>query len=287
MPSEAPLPAVGVVGAGRVGVALAGALRAAGADLIGVVARSDPARRRVAADLAGVPVIDLPTLSRRARLVVLAVPDDAVASVAAAVPVTAGQVVAHTSGRYGVAVLGERPARAAPHPCMTFAGDAGDVARLRGATFGVTADPEALPVALALVRAVGGRPAEVAEEARPLYHAALAGAANHLVTLIAESADWLRAAGVAAAADAIGPLAAAALAGALARGDAALTGPVARGDAAAVAGHLAALRAAGVTDDAVSAYAAMALLTAERAHAAGRLSDAGLADLRRALPRVP
>jgi predicted short-subunit dehydrogenase-like oxidoreductase (DUF2520 family) len=107
------------------------------------------------------------------------------------------------------------------------------------------------------------------------------------VTLIAESADWLTAAGVAAPADALGPLAGAALAGALDRGDAALTGPVSRGDAAAVAGHVAALRAAGASESAVAAYVALARRTAERAHAAGRLSDAGLADLRRVLPPVP
>jgi predicted short-subunit dehydrogenase-like oxidoreductase (DUF2520 family) len=287
MPGAAPLPPVGVVGAGRVGVALAAALRGAEADVVGVVARSAAGRSRVAAELPGIAVLDLPAVAARAGLVVLAVPDDAVAAVARAVPITAGQVVAHTSGRYGIAVLGDREGRAATHPSMTFAGDRADADRLRGATFGVTADPAALPVALALVDAVGGAPAEIAEEARPLYHAALAAAANHLVTLIAESADWLRAAGVAAPAGALGPLASAALAGALDTGDTALTGPVARGDAAAVAGHLVALRAAGVSDSAVAAYAAMARRTAERARAAGRLSDAGLADLRRVLPPVP
>jgi predicted short-subunit dehydrogenase-like oxidoreductase (DUF2520 family) len=280
--AESPLGSIVVVGAGRVGIAVATALRAAGADLVGVVARSPRGRSRVADELPGVPVVEAAALA--ADLVILAVPDDVIAAVAADLPAGDDVTVAHTSGRYGVAILGDRPRRAATHPCMTFAGDPTDADRLRGATFGVTADPAALPVAVALVETVGGRPAEVAESARPLYHAALAAAANHLVTLIAESADWLRAAGVDAPADALAPLASAALAGALARGDAALTGPVARGDADAVAGHLSALRAAGATDAAVAAYVALARLTAERARAAGRLSAAGLADIARVLP---
>ena len=94
------------------------------------------------------------------------------------------------------------------------------------------------------------------EDARVLYHAALAHASNHLVTVLADALEALRAAlrgsellgqqtvddqpgGIAERI--VGPLARAALENTLQRGQAALTGPVARGDAAAVAGHLAAL----------------------------------------------
>ena len=77
---------------------------------------------------------------------------------------------------------------------------------------------------------------------RPLYHAALALGANHLVTLVAQSMELLRKAGVAAPDRMLGPLLGAALDNALRSGDAALTGPVARGDAGTVAAHVAELR---------------------------------------------
>ena len=73
----------------------------------------------------------------------------------------------------------------------------------------------------------------------PLYHAALAHGANHLVTLVNEAADRLRDAGVAQPEKVLAPLLRAALENALRLGDDALTGPVSRGDAGTVARHLA------------------------------------------------
>ena len=124
---------------------------------------------------------------------------------------------------------------------------------------------------------MGGEPVFITEEDRDLYHAALAGAANHLITLVAQAADLLRAAGVTDPARLLGPLLSASLDNALLLGDAGLTGPVARGDAETVAAHLAALgAAASASPAAVAAYIAMARLTADRALAAGLLkpSDA-------------
>src|SRR6185312_6492052 len=95
-----------------------------------------------------------------------------------------------------------------------------------------------LPIAQALVVEMGAEPVVVAEEARPLYHAALAHGANHLVTLVSQALDLLRAAGVEHPDRVLAPLLSAALDNALRSGDAALTGPVARGDAGTVAAHL-------------------------------------------------
>jgi predicted short-subunit dehydrogenase-like oxidoreductase (DUF2520 family) len=110
----------------------------------------------------------------------------------------------------------------------------------------------------------------IAEEHRGLYHAALAGAANHLVTQVVQAGDLLAAAGVPDPPRMLGPLLGAALDNALRLGDAALTGPVARGDADTVAGHVAALRAA--APEALPAYLALARLTADRALASGMLT---------------
>jgi predicted short-subunit dehydrogenase-like oxidoreductase (DUF2520 family) len=107
----------------------------------------------------------------------------------------------------------------------------------------------------------------LSDELRPLWHAALAHGANHLVTLVASAADLLRQAGVEEPGRVLAPLLGAALDGSLRSGDAVLTGPVARGDADTVKAHLAVLADSPV----LPAYVAMARLTADRALASGRL----------------
>jgi len=152
---------------------------------------------------------------------------------------------------------------------MTFTGRPEDLARLTGACFGVTAPEPLRPIAEALVVEMGADPQWVDEDARPLYHAALASGANHLATLVNESVDLLRRCGVGEPERLLAPLLGASLDNALRSGDAALTGPVARGDAGTVAAHIAVLRE--VSPDTAAAYVAMARLTADRALAAGLL----------------
>jgi predicted short-subunit dehydrogenase-like oxidoreductase (DUF2520 family) len=269
--------AVGVVGAGRVGPALAAALKLAGHRPVAASGVSDASRRRAAALLPGVPLVEPVEVLARSDLVLLTVPDDAlpglVAGLAETGAVRPGQMLVHTSGRYGTAVLDPAlRAGALPlalHPAMTFTGTTVDVQRLAGCSFGVTA-PEPLRLAAeALVVEMGGEPEWVEESARPLYHAALAIGANHLVTLVAQSMELLRAAGVEAPGRMLGPLLGAALDNALRSGDAALTGPVARGDAGTVAAHLDELRKH--SPQAVASYLAMARATADRALANGML----------------
>jgi predicted short-subunit dehydrogenase-like oxidoreductase (DUF2520 family) len=152
---------------------------------------------------------------------------------------------------------------------MTFTGLTDDLARLPGTAFGLTAPADLRAVAARLVTDLGGVPEWVAEGDRPLYHAALAHGANHLVTLVNEAADLLRAAGVREPDTVLRPLLHAALDNALRLGDAALTGPVSRGDAGTVARHLDRMEVAEPAS--VPAYLALARRTADRAIAAGRL----------------
>jgi predicted short-subunit dehydrogenase-like oxidoreductase (DUF2520 family) len=190
-----------------------------------------------------------------------------------------GRMLAHASGRFGVGVLepavrlGALPL--ALHPVMTFTGRTDDIDRLSGTCFGVTAPDVLRPVAEALVIEMGGEPVFIREQDRDLYHAALASAANHLITLVAQAADLLRAAGAQDPARLLEPLLTASLDNALRFGDAGLTGPVARGDADTVAAHVRALEATpAATPTAVAAYVAMARLTADRALGAGLLRPA-------------
>jgi predicted short-subunit dehydrogenase-like oxidoreductase (DUF2520 family) len=269
---------VGVVGAGRAGTALAAALRRAGHEVVAASAVSEASVRRIRRDLPGTSIKQPAEVVSAADLVLLTVPDDVLPGLVSGLAATGaeleGRLVAHASGRHGLAVL-DPAVRAgalplALHPVMTFTGRPDDIDKLTGITFGVTAPDSLQPVAEALVLEMGGEPVFIAEQYRDLYHAALASVANHMVTLVVEAADLLRQVGVGNPARMLGPLLSAALDNSLRLGDAALTGPVARGDAETVAAHIEALRAA--APEALPAYLALARLTADRALSAGILS---------------
>ncbi|WP_112470095.1 Rossmann-like and DUF2520 domain-containing protein [Streptomyces triticisoli] len=276
---------VGVVGAGRVGPALAASLQLAGHRPVAASGVSDTSRRRAELMLPGVPLVPPAEVLQRADLVLLTVPDDSlpglVAGLAETGAVRPGQLLVHTSGRYGANVLDPAlRAGALPlalHPAMTFTGTPVDVQRLAGCSFGVTAPEQLRLAAEALVIEMGGEPEWIAEEMRPLYHAALALGANHLVTLVAQSMELLREAGVGGPDRMLGPLLGAALDNALRSGDAALTGPVARGDAGTVAAHVTELRRH--APQTVAGYLAMARATADRALAHGLLKPELAEDL--------
>jgi predicted short-subunit dehydrogenase-like oxidoreductase (DUF2520 family) len=296
--------AVGIVGAGRAGTALGAALARAGHEVVAASAVSDASVRRARANFPGAVITEPSEVIRRAGLALLTVPDDALPGLVAGLAATGapleGRLLAHASGRYGVSVLEPAVRRGALplalHPVMTFTGRDDDVERLRGTCFGVTSPDGLRPAAEALVIEMGGEPVFIAEQDRDLYHAAIAGAANYLVTLVAQAMDLLRTIGVPEPARLLAPLLSASLDNALRFGDAGLTGPVARGDAATVAAHVAALETAAVNSAAaagappaapgdtaaaagasaamVRAYVAMARLTADRALAAGILRPA-------------
>jgi predicted short-subunit dehydrogenase-like oxidoreductase (DUF2520 family) len=275
--------AVGVIGAGRAGTALGAALARAGHVVVAASAVSDASVRRAHATFPSAVITDPAQVLGLADLALLTVPDDVLPGLVAGLAATGapleGLMLAHASGRHGLAVLepavrlGGLPL--ALHPVMAFTGRSDDADRLRGTCFGVTAPDMLRPAAEALVIEMGGEPVFIAEQDRGLYHAALAGAANHLITLVTQAEDLLRASGVANPARMLGPLLSASLDNALRFGDAGLTGPVARGDADTVAAHVAALEAAlSASPAAVAAYIAMARLTADRALATGLLKPA-------------
>jgi predicted short-subunit dehydrogenase-like oxidoreductase (DUF2520 family) len=275
--------AVGVIGTGRAGTALGMALARAGHEVVAAAAVSEASVRRAHAAFPGAVISDPGQVLRQADLALLTVPDDVLPGLVSGLAATGapleGRLLVHASGRHGLAVLepavrlGALPL--ALHPVMTFTGRPDDVERLTGTCFGVTAPDGLRTAAEALVIEMGGEPVFIPEERRDLYHAALASAANHLITLVAQAGDLLRAAGVADPARLLGPLLSASLDNALRFGDAGLTGPVARGDAETVAAHVAALDAEpAASPAATAAYIAMARLTADRALAAGLLKPA-------------
>jgi predicted short-subunit dehydrogenase-like oxidoreductase (DUF2520 family) len=202
---------VGVAGAGRLGTALAAALRAAGLEIEGPAGRGE--------------------VPRGCRAIVLCVPDSEIPAAAATVA-GAAPLVGHTSGATPLRALA--PARAAAfglHPLQTFAerahaehlagaaADAGGAAEpahvgpLAGGRAGVEPDPiaafagagcavagstpEALAFATDLARLLGMRPFEIDDDGRAAYHAAASVASNFLVTLLAAAERIAAGAGLA------------------------------------------------------------------------------------------
>lgn len=269
---------VGIVSAGRVGTTLGRALARAGHHVTAVSGVSRASRDRAARLLPQAAVLPVDEVAARAQLLIVAVPDDAIADLITGLAhgghLQPGQLVAHTCGAHGAQVLRPAAERGALtmslHPVMTFTGRDEDLDRMHGVSFGVTTDPALRPVAEALVMEMGGEPQFVAETDRPRYHAALSHGANHMSTLINDALDLLRGAGIDHPDRMLAPLLSAALDNTLRLGDRALTGPIVRGDCGTVAAHLATLADNAVVDS----YRAMARRTADRAIDAGRLSVA-------------
>lgn len=196
---------ISIIGRGRMGTALAAAWAAAGEHVAGPLGRGDP-------------------IPGDADVVVLAVPDAAIAEAARGVP--AGALVAHCAASVPLAALGEREAFSM-HPLLPVTGPGTDFNGGGCAVAGTTA--RAFAVGQRLARALGMRVVEVREADRALYHAAASLASNYLVTLEGEAERLMALAGVDRSM--LLPLVRTAVEAWGARGAAAaLTGPIVRGD---------------------------------------------------------
>lgn len=185
-----------------------------------------------------------------AELVLLAVPDSAIAGVAGQVPI--GPWVAHISGATSLSALAPHARRFSVHPLQTLTRDRGPE-QLDGAWAAVTAETdEALGAARWLAETLGLHYFELADADKPLYHAGAAMASNFLVTLHAAAARLLEASG--APPEALVPLMTRTIENGFV-----LTGPIARGDWSTVDAHLHALEER--APDLVPLYRALAEAT--------------------------
>ena len=218
---------VRVVGAGRAGSALARRL----------------AERGLAVTAGHEPLAD-------AELVLLAVPDAAIAEVARQVPV--GPWVAHVSGATSLQALEPHIRRFSIHPLQTLSTERGPE-QLDGAWAAITAETdEARAVAAWLANTLGLRPFDLADADKPLYHAGAAMASNFLVTLHRAAARLLEESH--APPEALLPLMTRTIENGFV-----LTGPIARGDWSTVEAHLEALEER--APDLVPLYRALAEAT--------------------------
>ena len=194
-----------VIGAGRVGSAIAARLGERGLEL----SEASP------------------------ELVLLCVPDRAIAEVAAAL--SPGPWVAHVSGATPLAALDPHVRRFSVHPLQTFTRARG-AEQLDGAFAAITADTEeAREVGLWLARTLGLEPFTLADSKRVAYHAGAAIASSYLVTLRRAAGSLLEAAGTPP--EALDPLMRRTI-----ENHFELTGPIARGDWATVDAHVTAIR---------------------------------------------
>ena len=216
---------IGIIGAGRVGPILGAALAGAGHAIVGISAISQSSRDRAEAILPNVPILTVPEIVERSELVIISVPDAQLESLVSGLAATgtwqAGQLVLHTSARYGAAVLA--PALAggaiplAVHPAMSVTGTSLDLARLADCYFAVTAPTPVLPIGQALVVEMGGEPVIVAEADRAAYAEAVETATAFSTSIVEQASGLLAGIGIEHPGAVIAPLMRSAMENALAR----------------------------------------------------------------------
>jgi predicted short-subunit dehydrogenase-like oxidoreductase (DUF2520 family) len=242
-------PVIGIVGAGAVGTALGVALDRAGWPIHAVASRDAGRRDRFRSLVPGARAfVDATPLVEEVELIILAVPDDAVRSVAGDLHMYGGQAMIHTSGLLGADALASAMAAGTQvgsfHPLVAFADLERAVAALHGATVAIEGDDQLLDLLARMAEALGATPVRLAPGSKAAYHAAAVLAAGGFDALL----DAIVTLGEAAGLDEAGSLAIygglieQTLANARSLGiEAALTGPATRGDRGTFAAHVAAI----------------------------------------------
>jgi predicted short-subunit dehydrogenase-like oxidoreductase (DUF2520 family) len=244
-------PSLGIIGAGKVGAALARLWYNAGYPITAVYSTTVRHAELLAKDIGAITGTDSSEVVGLANLIVLTVPDDRIESVADGLKNSelAGKAVIHTSGvhdRSVLAILAQRGAiTGSLHPAYPFASVETAVEQLPGATFALEADQEPLRQWMFdLVQSLNGRVLEIPTGSKALYHSALTIVSNYTVTLysIAEQLLLHLGADRDAAHHALNTLISASVENLHTMGvPNALTGPLVRGDVQTVRAHLEAL----------------------------------------------
>lgn len=246
--------AIGIAGAGRVGLALGRLLRERGEPVVAVASRHPGSASAGAAFVGeGVEAAPYSRLAEVAARIVIAVPDYAVVEVAAALARSGMSrgLALHTCGALGPEALAplavEGVSCAVLHPLQTIPTPEQGLSALVGIAFAIAGDAPAAEWAVQIAGTLEGEALRIPAGARPIYHAAAVMASNYLVGLVDAAVVLMGEAGVGAeqALRALAPLVKASAENALRLGpETALTGPIQRGDAGTVASHLKALEAA-------------------------------------------
>ena len=243
---------IGFIGAGQLAVPLAMSLANAGYLVVGAASRSQASAENLSSGIADARAFDdAQSLADASDLVVIAVPDDAIAPVTRSLAWQKRHSVVHCSGATEVSSLAAAAEQGASiggfHPLQTFTNAEAAMKTLPGCTVGIEAEEEALLNLLwSMAQALGCNPIRLPAGARALYHASGSFAASFLVRLMNDALDLWEAFGVdrEQAFQALLPLTKGTVAALEANGPVkGLAGPIARADVATVERHIAAVRA--------------------------------------------
>jgi predicted short-subunit dehydrogenase-like oxidoreductase (DUF2520 family) len=279
-------PALGFIGIGVVGTALATALAGAGYSIVAVYSRrraraaelaSSLSRTQITAEclVASTPqqVVDA------SDLIFLTVSDDAIRPMCDSLTWTARKAAVHCNGSASTELLARAAAGSAAagvfHPLQSFATPEQAAANLPGSPFGIEASTaDLLAVLQRMAEALGGT-ALVVRGDKAIYHASAVIASNFLVTVVDIAAGLWDTLGLSKEEGlrALLPL----VRGTVENLDhvglpAALTGPIARGDVGPIRRHIAALTE--VAPQLVPVYKELARRTIPIALAKGRIDKA-------------
>ena len=265
-----------LIGAGRVGTAVSVLLKESGAVIAGVSSRSNESSKKAARRLGAEP-FDYRTELPEADLLLLGAGEDGIVEIASTVGnrATPGTTACHFAGAFGTGPLEALRSRGvstlALHPVQACPDVDSAVLRLPGSVWGVTCADKDLAWATDFVARVQGRPVRVAENDRPVWHAAAVTVSNGMAALMAVGEAMLASIGIDDPATVLGPLASGTVDNARegGGGGATLTGPVVRNETEALLRHVEALRRVdeGLADD----YLAVASSIVRAAVRAGRL----------------
>jgi predicted short-subunit dehydrogenase-like oxidoreductase (DUF2520 family) len=242
---------IGFIGAGQLATPLAWSLARAGYRIVGAASRSRASAARLAAGIAEAQTYDdAQRLVYDSDLVVIAVPDDAIAPVARSLMWQGRHSVVHCSGATEVSALASAADQGATtggfHPLQSFTSTDAAMQTLPGCTVGIEAEQPLLGVLTDMAAALGCHPIRLPAGARVLYHASGSFASSFLVGLINDALSLWETFGVHRedAFRALLPLTNGTVAALEANGPVrSLAGPIARADIGTVERHIAALRA--------------------------------------------
>jgi predicted short-subunit dehydrogenase-like oxidoreductase (DUF2520 family) len=287
--SQTRKPTVSIIGAGRLGQALAIALQSSGYPIMALVARHRQKAEKAAALLTYTKlqpqVLAANQLMNlgRTELILIATPDDAIAKTARILAGLfqgqQGRTVLHTSGALSSAVLSPLAEKGfytgSMHPLVSISDPVSGAQALRGAFYCLEGTRQAKLVAQSIVRDLSGRSFSIKPESKALYHAAAVMASPHLVALFDLATEMLAACGLnkGDAQKVLLPLLESTVNNLKASDpQKALTGTFARGDVATVRRHLSALSGKDLTQ-AREVYKLLGLRSVQLAKSAGSDPD--------------
>lgn len=184
---------IAIVGAGAMGSAIAMGAHRAGRNVTALASRHHDRARGLAKELGAVLVTEAADIIEHADVILLCVPDDAIAAVAGTLKEVADKLIVHTAGAKGLAVLDVAAARGACtgslHPVMVIAAGGRGHEALQGATAAIDGNDPACVWLTAFARDLQMEPVTIPAEHRALYHLSAAMVGGLMTGLLASAVD--------------------------------------------------------------------------------------------------